>query len=233
MVSAEISGRRAAQIALKISRGDLIEERELSPENQSAYIIDWNAMQRFNVKKKDFPFEVHIRNYQIPFHVEHKLKIAAALGFILLQSVLIGFLMYYQKQRTHALKALEEERINLENTVGERTAELSEANKDLRDSENRFRSLSDAAFEGIIVSDKGRILDANNAAIIMFGYSTTELIGMKAINLVRPENREEVQNKILSGYEKLYEIIGLKKMGFNSRWKLMVRCIHLKQDRFE
>ncbi len=88
------------------------------------------------------------------------------------------------------------------------------AEKALQESENRFRSLSDAAFEGIVITEKRNILDANNAFVKMFGYPVTELLNMTTIDLVSPEDRDEAQNKILSGHDKSYEINGFKKNGF-------------------
>lgn len=84
---------------------------------------------------------------------------------------------------------------------------------DLRDSENRFRSLSDAAFEGILISDEGKISDCNSLIISMFGYSVEELKKMNAIDLVPPEDKDKVQSRILSGDEIPYEVNGLTKEG--------------------
>ncbi len=83
----------------------------------------------------------------------------------------------------------------------------------LKYDEEKFRSLSDAAFEGIAITEKGTFLEVNNTMAKMFGYQTTELVGMAATDLVAPEIRKEIQNKILSGYEKPYESIGEKKDG--------------------
>ncbi len=91
--------------------------------------------------------------------------------------------------------------------------ERIKAEKALTESENKYRGLSDAAFEGIIISDKGKILDVNRVMTNMSGYSTTEILGMRTVDLVAPENRDEVTSKILSDYEKPYEANGLKKDG--------------------
>lgn len=88
-----------------------------------------------------------------------------------------------------------------------------QAEKSLRDSELKFRSLSDASFEGIILSDKGKLLGVNNTISILFGYSIDELMSMSVTDLVAPEKREEVQEKIMSGYEQPYEVQCLKKDG--------------------
>ncbi|MCI5212390.1 MAG: PAS domain S-box protein, partial [Candidatus Electrothrix sp. ATG2] len=89
------------------------------------------------------------------------------------------------------------------------------AEKALQDSENRFHSLSDAAFEGIVITEKGNILDANSALGKMLGYPTSELVGMKKTDLVTPEERGEVKSKILSGSETPYESCCLRKDGSN------------------
>jgi len=90
---------------------------------------------------------------------------------------------------------------------------LGEFQDELIDSNRRFQSLSDASFEGVIVSDKGTIIDVNNATCTMFGYSSQELIGRKAIDLVSLEFKDIVQGKILSEYEFSYESNGLRKDG--------------------
>ncbi len=89
------------------------------------------------------------------------------------------------------------------------------AEEALQDSENRFHSLSDASFEGIVITEKGNIFDANNTLAKMLGYPTAELVGMKAFDLVIPEKRDEAKSRMLSGSEKTYESICLRKDGSN------------------
>jgi PAS domain S-box-containing protein len=83
----------------------------------------------------------------------------------------------------------------------------------LRESEERFRRLSDATFEGLVIHDKGQILDANHAATTMFGYELAEVIGRNVLDFVVPECHDLILQYIQSGYEKSYEIIGVKKDG--------------------
>jgi two-component system, sensor histidine kinase and response regulator len=61
---------------------------------------------------------------------------------------------------------------------------------ELRDSEQRFRKLSDAALEGVIFHDKGVIIDANAAAADLFDYPLAELIGLAPGTLVAAESLE-------------------------------------------
>ncbi|MFQ5770590.1 MAG: PAS domain S-box protein, partial [bacterium] len=81
----------------------------------------------------------------------------------------------------------------------------------LRISEEKFRRLSSVAFEGIAIHEKGKILDANQTLADMFGYELSEFIGKNALDFTAPESRELLLKHILSGYEKPYEAIGVRK----------------------
>ncbi|MGC9975520.1 MAG: PAS domain S-box protein [Syntrophales bacterium] len=88
------------------------------------------------------------------------------------------------------------------------------AEEELQESEERFRQLADATFEGIVIHDKGDILDFNQAMLKMFGYERDEVIGKKnVIDFIAPESREIVSRHIATGYEKPYEVIMVKKDG--------------------
>ncbi|MDP8901584.1 MAG: PAS domain S-box protein [Actinomycetota bacterium] len=91
--------------------------------------------------------------------------------------------------------------------------ERKEAEEAVRRSEERLRSLADAAFEGILISDRGEILEANRALIDMFGYSLSEVIGRSTLEFVAPEHRDLVRQKIASGDEEPYEVTGVRKDG--------------------
>ncbi|HQI82589.1 MAG TPA: PAS domain S-box protein, partial [Deltaproteobacteria bacterium] len=83
----------------------------------------------------------------------------------------------------------------------------------LRESEERFRALHNASFGGIGIHERGIILDCNQGLADMTGYSPDELIGMNGLNLIAPEWREHVMEKIVTGYERTYEVRGLRKDG--------------------
>ena len=75
----------------------------------------------------------------------------------------------------------------------------------------RLQALSDASFEAIFFSDQGICIDQNSAAERMFGYSHKEAIGQNGTEWIVPEDREKVKNNMLAGYEKPYEVTGLRK----------------------
>ena len=79
--------------------------------------------------------------------------------------------------------------------------------------EERFEHLSKAALEAIIISEKGIILEANNTAEELFGYSVEEAIGMSTTEMVALEDRDLVIHHVLSGYDKPYIVTALRKDG--------------------
>lgn len=88
-----------------------------------------------------------------------------------------------------------------------------EAEEKLRDSEERFRGLSEAAFEAILVHDGGRVVDVNHALCELSGYSWHELVGRDSFALVAPEYRETVYRNLLAEYPGIYEIECVRRDG--------------------
>jgi PAS domain S-box-containing protein len=68
----------------------------------------------------------------------------------------------------------------------------------LRESEERFRGLSNASLEGIMVHDQGLILDANMAFARLFGYERPEdLIGKPGLDfIIAPESRTSIRERM-------------------------------------
>lgn len=87
------------------------------------------------------------------------------------------------------------------------------AEESLKDSEERYRGLADAAFEAIFISENGTCIDTNKGAADMFGYSQSELIGIKGTDVIAPDSQATVRKNMLSGYEQPYEVIACRKDG--------------------
>jgi PAS domain S-box-containing protein len=98
----------------------------------------------------------------------------------------------------------------------------------LAESAERFKSLHNASFGGIAIHDKGIILECNQGLSEMTGYSVDELIGMDGLLLIAPVHREMVMDKIISGYEKPYEAMGLQKDGTQFPMRLEARNVPCK-----
>jgi len=91
--------------------------------------------------------------------------------------------------------------------------EREQAKLALQESEDRFRALSEASFGGVVIHDKGLILECNKGLSDMTGFSYQELIGMDGLALIAPESLGTVLHNIQSGYEEHYEVKGLRKDG--------------------
>lgn len=83
----------------------------------------------------------------------------------------------------------------------------------LRQSEDRFKMLSEAAFEAIIITKKGKTITTNKAFSDLFGYSPDEVIGMNATDFTSPEDRDLVVRKIKSEYAEPYDVKLIRKNG--------------------
>jgi PAS domain S-box-containing protein len=82
--------------------------------------------------------------------------------------------------------------------------EQVEIEQALRESEERFRVLTEAAAEGVCISDGGTIVSANTAFGSLFGYSSDELVGMPASAFISPTQfasvrRSHVEQEAVSG----------------------------------
>ena len=75
---------------------------------------------------------------------------------------------------------------------------------ELQESEIRFRSLTEAAFEGIFISENGKILDASDQGLKMFGYERAEMIGREITSLTTAGSRAMVAEAIRSRSNAIY-----------------------------
>ena len=98
-------------------------------------------------------------------------------------------------------------------TIARDMTNRKKAEEALRESENRYRLLSDATFEAIFISEQGVCVGQNNTASKMFGYSDQEAIGRMGTDWIHPDDHGLVRKNILSGFEDPYEARALRKDG--------------------
>lgn len=88
-----------------------------------------------------------------------------------------------------------------------------EAEKSLRESEDRFRQLNELSFSGIFIHDQGLVLTCNSELCRITGYGHDEILGKDGLHFCAPEYRRQVLKKIRSGDEHSYEIAVFRKDG--------------------
>lgn len=85
-------------------------------------------------------------------------------------------------------------------------SELQARNTALAESEARFRQLSDASFEAIILHENGRITDANAAADRLMGVPPGGLVGTPILSWVSPSFLDRTIQRTTQGMEGVWEV---------------------------
>ena len=84
----------------------------------------------------------------------------------------------------------------------------------LLESEERFRRLSDATFEGVGITDQGRVLDANRRLVRMLGFDhESELVGRSVADFVAPESGQALAEQQLLHSDEPHEYVAVRKDG--------------------
>lgn len=86
--------------------------------------------------------------------------------------------------------------------------------QEISQSEQRYKSLSELTFEGIVIHDKGLAIDCNLSFCKMFGYEREEIINTNILGkIIHPEDAKIVLDYADSGSTKTYETRGIRKNG--------------------
>jgi two-component system, cell cycle sensor histidine kinase and response regulator CckA len=83
----------------------------------------------------------------------------------------------------------------------------------LRESEVRFRELFEFAFDGVLFHDNGTIIDANQGASTISGFTRQELIGKNLLELLDEPSRVLTMRKAAEGVTTPYEVTMRRKDG--------------------
>ena len=89
--------------------------------------------------------------------------------------------------------------------VGRDPTDRHEAERARRDAELRMRTFVDAAFEGLTITDKGLIIDANTRLAEIMRAPLSDLVGRPVMDFVAPESRAHVIAHLASGAPQFYE----------------------------
>ncbi len=95
-----------------------------------------------------------------------------------------------------------------------------------------FRSLAEASFEGIALTERGVIVDCNEQLGELLGYSRAELIGKPVIDLVAPQSRAIVEEAHRTGSLLPYDHIALRKDGTTIHVEVRARLMISKDHEY-
>ncbi len=96
--------------------------------------------------------------------------------------------------------------------VSRDVTERNKAEVELRESEERFKTLANAALEGILIHENGIILDCNPKFAEMFGYEQKEIIGRNGFKfMLTPKSRGLIFEWRQNGAKGTIDIVGIRK----------------------
>ncbi|MBX3304905.1 MAG: PAS domain S-box protein [Nitrospira sp.] len=93
----------------------------------------------------------------------------------------------------------------------------------IRESELRYKLVTEATFDAIALHDNGVLLEVNAGLERMFGYESGELLGRSILELVADESRDQIVLNIQNGVAGPYEAVGRRKDGTTFLGELVVR----------
>ncbi len=115
-----------------------------------------------------------------------------------------GFLGFGETRYEREWSAPEVEALKAAAAVLGAAIERERADEALRESEERFKRLSGAAFEGIAITEAGTFVDANEQLAGMLGCEVADLIGRPVREFVAPEDQEIVEGHLQARSEEPY-----------------------------
>lgn len=91
--------------------------------------------------------------------------------------------------------------------------ERRQAEEALAESEAKHSALSRAAFEAVVLCERGIVVDVNQAAENMFGSTSGRMCGKLVATLVAPEAGDALRHKMLTGGEEAFELLCRRRDG--------------------
>ncbi|WP_421889149.1 PAS domain S-box protein [Marinoscillum sp.] len=92
--------------------------------------------------------------------------------------------------------------------------ERREASNRVQKSEQKFKSLFNHASDGIFITDaRARIVDVNQSALKMTGYTAEEIKKLGILDLIEADDLPEMMQELLSGVHRMVERVATRKNG--------------------
>lgn len=98
----------------------------------------------------------------------------------------------------------------------------------LKASEESFRALTEASFEGVAIIRDDRIIEVNQAFRDIFGLGEDKLIDMHFEELVDPAHHEVIRNNLSAGFAGNLEVTGVRSDGSRRYLEVHIKNITYK-----
>lgn len=180
-----------------VSASDPKKDISLVPQEQESKIIDKTL--------KSFTPEEHaeIQNKWLSVRYEHGIHLTDVFKWLLCVSGILGAVILAV--------------IFWKRTLSRKITERKTVEKELQNSEYRYRCLCKASSECIIITENGVIVEANTVVAQVLGYTLPEIIGMEVTEIFAPKVREVYprfqQSRKGDDIGRTIELTALKKGG--------------------
>lgn len=231
LTSGYSQGKSAGEMALRIVKGEKIENIPVVRKSPTRYMFDYRQMGRFGIKRSALPPESVFINEPVSFYAVFKGLVWGTIAGIVGLILVVVVLLVNIQQRKKAEKALREAHDELDDRIRERTSELVKANNlllneiserkhaeaVLKESEEKYNSFFSTSRDCVFITSKdGSWMDLNDAAVELFGYSSREeLMQVKIADLYADVEERAKHISIIAkcGYTKEHPVNMRRKDG--------------------
>lgn len=81
----------------------------------------------------------------------------------------------------------------------------------LEECEEGFRIFMETTNEGVVIHDRFKIIETNQAFADIFGFKLANVLGRDVLEFIAPDSRDVIMEKLLAGDENPFEVSGVRK----------------------
>jgi len=198
--SVENRGSMIGKMGVRILTGEKPRDIPIGTGQKHFSLYDWRQLKRWGISESDLPQGSIIRYREPSFYELYKWYIWGGISLVLFQAAMI-ILLSINRVRRHrverellrAHRKLEEANIGLKNEITER----KQTEKELYESEERYRSLVNESPAAILVFQDGHFIFTNPAGLRLLGCSDLkDFVGRPALDFIPPTLRDPMVQRM-------------------------------------
>lgn len=227
MLSGQLQGHGAAELAIKLFRGMDVAKIPMVHEKTTRYIFDYNQLERFSISENSIPKDSQILNKPFSFIETYRDLVNTALFILFILLTFILILLYYIRKISRMRNQLHESHVELTNLYDDLTAsdeelrqqfdELTLVQNNLMASEERYAQLFDRMLNGFIIFEPifnkynrlvdVRFLEVNSSFERQTRIKKETILGKKwnQVLLMRSKDLERLNEVLTTGKPKRFE----------------------------